>query len=86
MLGLGKTDTTDQFFTLQVYKDVLAKNSVPSSEAMAVNLQNQLMSTWWDKVLRLKDANKMRALMSCMFVGLHLLAFIIYIYIIYIYI
>ncbi|CAE7247863.1 unnamed protein product [Symbiodinium sp. CCMP2592] len=66
MVGLGKTDTTDRFFSLQIYKDVLAKAEVTTSEAMAVQLQSQIMTTWWDKVLRLKDANKMRALMACM--------------------
>ena len=71
MVGLGQRGATDRFFTLQIYKDVLAKAEATTSEAMAVQLQNQIMTTWWDKVLRLKDANKMRALMACMFLGLH---------------
>ena len=67
MLAVGRLDgQTEPLFSLRIYYDIMSKRRAAPEQArkLTVLLQLQLLATFWDKLFRVKDVNRMRSLMS----------------------
>ena len=64
MLSFRRAEGAVVPFSLRLYLDMLTKAGGDAPVQLACKLQMQVLSLWWDKLLRLKSSAKMREMMT----------------------